>query len=138
MALTAGFAPRRRGQTPAAGDYGYSVRASTKIFRGGMVGVDSSGNMVPVNTAAALAVAFVGIAERDFDNSAVASASADKVVALKGTYALTVPAATAANINAAVYATDDATFTLTASTNLQVGTLTGIEGGQTYVRLLGS
>lgn len=138
MALSAGFAPRRIGQVPHVGSFAYKVRAATKIFEGGMVGVDAAGNLVPVNTAAALAVAFVGMASRTYDNSANGSASADKVEAMRGTYQITVPAATSANINAAVYATDDNTFTLTASTNLQVGTIAGFDGAQTYVKLLGS
>ena len=138
MALTAGFPPKRRGQVPPAGEFAYPVRASTKIFEGGMVGIDSSRNLVPINTAAALAVAFVGMAARTYDNSANGSASTDKVSALKGTYLITVPGAAAANVNAAVYATDDNTYTLTAGSNLQIGTLAGFDGAQTFVKLLGS
>ena len=51
---------------------------------------------------------------------------------------LTVPGATAANINAAVYASDDNTFTLTAGSNLQIGTIVGFDGAQTIVKLLGT
>ena len=135
MALSAGFASRRFGQSPAVAGFHYPVRNGTKIWRGGMVGVDSSRNLVPINTAAA---AFVGMAERDYDNSANASASTDKVSALKGAFVLTVPGATAANINAAVYASDDNTFTLTAGSNLQIGTIVGFDGAQTIVKLLGT
>ena len=138
MALSAGFAPRRYGQASPSGVFAYNVRAGTKIYEGGMIGVDAARNLVPINTVAALAVAVVGIASRTYDNSANAGASTDKVEALRGTYQITVPAATPANINAAVYATDDNTFTLTASTNLQVGTLAGFDGAQTYVKLLGA
>jgi hypothetical protein len=138
MALSAGFAARRHGQSPSVVGFAYNVRNGTKIWRGGMLGVDASRNLVPINTVAALAVAFVGMADRDYDNSANASASTDKVLALKGTFVLTVPGATPASINAAVYATDDNTFTLAASTNLQIGTITGFDGAQTVVKLLGT
>ncbi len=138
MALSASFIARRFGQAPAVTGFAYKVRAGAKVWRGGMLGVDSSGNLVPVNTVAALAVAFVGIADRDYDNSAGASASGDKVSALKGAFLLTVPSATASNINATVYASDDNTFTLTAGSNLAIGTLAGFDGAQTIVKLLGS
>lgn len=138
MSLSAGFPPNRYGQQPPVSGFAYNVRAGAKIWRGGMVGVDSSRNLVPINTTAALAVAFVGMADRDYDNSANASASTDKVRASKGTFVLTVLGATAANINAAAYATDDNTFTLTAGSNLQIGTIAGFDGAQTIVKLLGT
>ena len=136
MALTAGFAPRRYGQAPTSSTFAYKVRAGVRIYEGAMVGLDSSGNLVPVNTAGAVAVSFAGLASRTYDNSANGSASADKVEVLRGTYQIAVPSAAAANLNAPVYATDDNTFTLTAGSNLQVGTLAGFDGAQTYVRLL--
>jgi len=51
-----------------------------------------------------------------------------------------VTGATYSTINEPVYATDDNTLTLTAGSNLQVGTLVGIDPvtGLTYVNLLGS
>ncbi len=136
MALTAGRSLDRRGAEPSAGAFAYSVAASHRVYRGGFVAVTAAGVLVRVGQAGA--VRFVGIASRDLDNTAGAAASVGKVTALKGTYPITVPAATAANINDAVYATDDNTATLTVGTNLQIGTIAGIENGQTYVKLLGS
>ena len=136
MALSAGINRDRRGPEPVAGAFGYGVKAAAKVWRGSFVAVNSSGAMVLIG--AGDASQFVGLADRDLDNTAGGATSAEKVIALKGTYAITVPSATHANINAIVYATDDNTATLTASTNLPIGTLAGIEGGQTFVKLLGS
>ncbi len=136
MALAAGKIRARRGREPSGGAFAYSVKAAAKVWRGSFVCVNSSGAMVLIG--AGDAAQFVGIADRDLDNTAGAAVSEQKVTALKGIYAITVPAATHANINATVYATDDDTATLTASTNLPIGTLVGIEAGQTYVKLLGS
>lgn len=136
MALTAGKTYARRGMEPSGGSFAYPVAAGVKVWRGAFVAVNSSGALVLIGAGGA--VQFVGIADRDLDNSAGAGVSEQRVTALKGIYAITVPSATHSNINATVYATDDNTPTLTASTNLPIGTLVGIEGGQTYVRLLGS
>jgi hypothetical protein len=136
MALSTGFAPRRYGQAPTSGTFAYKVRAGVRIYEGAMAGLDSSGNLVPVNTAGAVAVSFAGMAMKTYDNSANGSASADKVEVVRGTYQITVPGAVAASVNAAVYATDDNTFTLTVGSNLQVGNVAGFDGAQTYVRLI--
>lgn len=133
-ALTADANYSRRGP-PAAGEFGYPLAPGEKVFRGSLVGVNSSGQMIRLQTSTP--VAFVGVADRFLDNTAGAAAlSVPPVTALKGTWSLTVPAATVSNLHAAVYATDDGTLTLTAGSNLQVGTLVGIEGGQTYVKII--
>ena len=135
MALLAGVNLDRRGPPPAGG-FGYPVAAGERVFKGGVVAVNAAGSLQRVQTAGSLVI--VGIAHRDLDNTAGAAVSDIKVEALKGIYSLTVPSATAANINAAVFATDDATLTLTQSGSLlAAGTLVGIESGQTYVKMIG-
>lgn len=134
MALSADKIFRRRGQPATAGEFGYFVAAGVKVYRGALIAINAAGNIVLVG--AGTAVAFVGIADRFLDNSAGSGVSAEKVVGLRGTWDITVPSATPTNTNAAVYATDDGTATLTASTNLQIGTLAGIESSQTWVKLL--
>ena len=134
MALTAGITPARRGPPPT-GSFGGAVAAGEQIWRGGLICWNASGNLQRLQTAGS--VSFAGLASKDYNNTAGAAAASVQMEALKGTFALTVPSAVYANINAAVYATDDATLTLTAASNLQVGTLAGIENGQTYVKLLG-
>ena len=135
MALTAGITPQRRGAAPTAGIFGGPVAAGEKIWRGGMLNWNASGGLQRLQTSGG--VAFAGMASKDYDNSAGSAAASVGMEALKGTYALTVPSATWANINANVYATDDGTFTLTVGSNTLVGTLAGIENGQTFVKLLG-
>jgi hypothetical protein len=136
MALTSNANPVRRG--PRRGDaFGYPVAPGEKIYAGGLVCVNASGQLVRLQTAGASK--FVGIAQSGFDNSASASAG-PTIVAAFDTYCLTVTGATAANITAPVYATDDATLTLSVpGSGFEgiVGHLVGIDNGQTYVDVKG-
>ncbi len=136
MALTSSTNPRRRGY--AVGDtFGYPVAPSEVVYTGGLTGINAAGQAQRIQTAGT--VAFIGIATKGVNNTTVA-APGDNVIATFDTYALTVPSATPANINAPVYASDDNTLTLTLPTTGftgKVGYLAGIEGGQTYVKLEG-
>jgi hypothetical protein len=138
MALTQNITVARRG--PQRGiAFGYPVAPGEVIYTGGLFGVNSSGQAVRIQTAGI--VAFVGLATVGVSNIGSSSASADFAVGAFDDFALTVPSATFANINAPVYATDDGTLTLTAPTTGftgKVGYLAGIENGQTYVRIQGS
>lgn len=139
MALTAGFPIARRGQHRGGTDFGYPVAPGEKVFRGGICALNAAGQIVRPQTAGALV--FAGVADRDLDNTASAAPSTTYVVAMRGAFALAVPAATASNINAKVYATDDAVLTLAAPASgfvAEIGVLAGIEGGQTYVQMVGS
>ena len=136
MALTSGITPARRGPPPNAGIFGGPVAPGETVWRGGLLCWNAAGQLQRLQTAGS--VAFAGMANRDYNNSASAAPSTVPVEALKGVFGLNVPAALPANINANVYATDDSTLTLTASTNMLVGTLAGIDNGQTYVKLLGT
>lgn len=136
-ALTKGQNYPRRGAPHSAREFGYPVAAGEKVFRGSFIALNSSGNIVRVQTSGA--AVFIGIADRDLDNSASAAVSTDKVVGLKGVYGIAVPAASFSNIGATVYASDDGTLTLTQSGSLlTAGTISGIEAGLTYVTLAGS
>ena len=138
MALTAGFPVARRGAS-RGNDFGYPVAAGEKVYRGGICALTPAGAIVRPQTAGATIAA--GVADRDLDNTASAAVSSIAVVALRGCFALTVPAATPANIGAPVYATDDGTLTLTLPTTgftAAIGTLSGIDNGQTYVLMAGS
>lgn len=136
MALTADANYNRRGMAATRNEFGYPVAPGEKVFRGSLVGLNSSGQMVRMQTGTP--VAFVGVADRNLDNSAGGVASATLVVAMKGTWAIPLSGATVSNTNAAVYASDDNTLTLTAGSLKQVGTLVGIEGAATYINILGS
>lgn len=110
MALTSGVLdPVRRGQAPFGGSFGYPVAPGEKIWRGGLVAVNASGQLVRIQTSGALA--FVGIASQDYDNSASGSAG-PAIAAEKGTYRLAVSGASFANINQQVFASDDNTLSL--------------------------
>ncbi len=138
MALTQGISPPRRGAPPYGGTFGGEVPAGETIWRGGLLCWNAAGQLQRLQTAGA--VSFAGMANRDYNNSTGAPVSVG-MEGLKGTFGLTVPTATPANINANVYAIDDGTLTLTLPTTGFtgiVGTLAGIENGQTYVKLLGS
>jgi hypothetical protein len=148
MALTKGFNLTRRGAAMGRADFGYPAAPGAVIWRGGIMGLNASGQLQPIQTAAGTVngvamtacVAFAGVAMQDFNNSAVA-APGPAVVAGRQCYALVVPGATFANIGSAVYATDDATLTLTAPTSGfegAIGTLVGIDNGATFVNILGS
>ena len=138
MALTSDAKPQRRGQRFGRSDFGYPVAPGEKIFRGGIVCVNSSGQLVRPQTSGA--VAFAGLAAATYDNSASAVAG-PTIVAERASFALAVGSATVSDLGKAVYATDDNTFTLTApSTGFAetIGTLTGNENGQTWVLLEGA
>lgn len=138
MALTSDAKVPRRGQRFGRSDFGYPVAPGEKIFRGGIVCLNSSGELVrPQTTGAAV---FAGLATATYDNSASATAG-PTIVAERGSFALAVGSAGVANINAEVYATDDNTFTLTAPTSgftAPIGKINGIENGQTWVLLEGA
>lgn len=125
----------RRGP-PARNEFGYAVAIAEKVFRGSLIALNAAGTMQRIQTAGSLVC--VGMAGQNLDNTAGAVASATRIEALKGTWGIPVPAATAANINANVYCTDDGTLTLTVAANLLVGTLVGIESGLTHVQFTGS
>jgi hypothetical protein len=111
MALTSGVLdPVRRGTPPAAGAFGYPIAPSEKIWRGGLLAVNSSGQAQRIQTSGS--VAFIGMADKDYDNSASAAAG-PAVVADRGTFRLAVSGASFANIGQNVYASDDNTLSLT-------------------------
>ena len=138
MALTADSPYPRRGQ-PGRNDFGYPLAPGEQVYVGSLTCINASGQMIRVQTAGG--VAFGGMADRNLSNVGNAAASSISVTGRTGTFALTVPSATYANIGASVYATDDNTLTLTAPTTgftQAIGTLVGIENGQTWVQLVRS
>lgn len=138
MALTTGFNVTRRGQRFGRADFSYPVAPGEKVFKGGIACVNASGQLVRPQTTGA--VEFAGLATATVDNSG-GTAAGPTVVAARDCYHLAVPSATVSNLNAAVYATDDGTLTLAQPTTGftgRIGTLVGIENGQTWVLLEGA
>jgi hypothetical protein len=110
MALTSGVLdPVRRGQPPAAGAFGYPVAPNEQIWRGGLVAVNSSGQVQRIQTSGSLA--FVGIADKDYNNTA-SSAAGPLFEAKRGTWRLPVSGASYANLGQNVFASDDNTLSL--------------------------
>lgn len=110
MALAAGIGPARRGAPPLAGIFGGPVAPSEQIWRGGIICWNAAGQLQRLQTAGS--VAFAGLASKDYNNTASTAPASVGMEALLGTYALTVPGASYANIRQPVYATDDGTLTL--------------------------
>jgi hypothetical protein len=97
----------------------YPVIATDIIYEGAAVGENASGYARPL----AAGDVFLGFATRKADNSTGAAGAINVEVKRKGQAQLAVVGATAvtANDRPLVYASDDDTFTLTASTNSIIG-----------------
>lgn len=97
----------------------YPVIASDIIYQGAAVGENGSGYARPL----AAGDPFLGFALSKADNASGSAGDINVKVLTRGRVRLTVAGATAitANDRPLVYASDDATFTLTASTNTPIG-----------------
>lgn len=96
----------------------YPVRASSIIYKGSAVGEDGAGN----SRALVAGDKFQGFAEEGADNSAGAAGAIRVTVRRRGAVSIPVTAAALAdNDGVAVYASDDTTFTKTATGNSFVG-----------------
>ncbi len=96
----------------------YPVIASDIIFQGSAVGENASGYARPL----VAADPFLGFAEEKVDNSAGAAGAARVRVKSKGYVKLPIASiAITSNDRVAVYASDDNTFTLTATSNSLIG-----------------
>lgn len=101
------------------------------IYKGACVGyVDGTGLAKPIATTNI----FVGFAEDQADNTGGAASAINVKVRSVGNVVLSVVgAADAGDIGAPVYASDDATFTLTAGSNVKIGKVHRWESGTTCV-----
>ena len=96
----------------------YPVIASDIIYEGSAVGENGSGYARPLNAADP----FLGFAQRKVDNSTGAAGAANVIVRTRGKVQLAITSiAVTANDRPAVYASDDDTFTLTATSNSLIG-----------------
>jgi hypothetical protein len=146
MALTSGVERIRRGARGiTGGEFGYPIAPNEIIWKSGLIGINSAGQLQRIQTAGT--VAFVGLASANYDNSSNSSAYPPSgvgqppypVTGELGTYCFTVEGATFADIKATVYAIDDDTVTVTDTGGLlAVGMLAGIDCGNAYVKLLGT
>lgn len=97
----------------------YPVIAADVIYQGAAVGENGSGYARPLEAGDP----FLGFATSQVDNSSGAAGDLNVRVETRGKYRLTVDGATAitANDHPIVYASDDATFTLTEGSNTPIG-----------------
>lgn len=96
----------------------YPVIDSDIIYEGAAVGENGSGYARPLQAGDA----FLGFCEQNVDNSAGAAGDKTVRVRTRGRVKLSIAAlAITANDRPPVYASDDDTFTLTASTNSLIG-----------------
>lgn len=109
----------------------YPVIAADIVYEGAAVGENGSGYARPL----VAADPFLGFAVSTVDNSAGAAGDKRVVVKRKGVVKLPISGlAITANDRPKVYASDDDTFTLTATSNTLIGTvLQWIETGYAYV-----
>ena len=130
-------------QGPSPNEFSYLVQSGQRVFRGSIVAPCADGTIAP-NGAGTTPEAIVGLAEVYQDQTGVAGAvpsalsqTGRRVRCKRGTFQLPFDVApTAANINAAVYAIDDQTVTLTAGSHLRAGTLVGFdENGAPWVQI---
>lgn len=96
----------------------YPVIAADIIYGGAAVGENGSGYARPL----AAGDPFLGFADRQVDNSTGAAGAKNVKVKTRGRITLPISSiAITANDRPVVYASDDDTFTLTASTNSPIG-----------------
>lgn len=94
------------------------VKASTKIYEGAAVGDDGAGYMRGL----VAGDSFRGFAQRQADNSAVATDGAINVkVITEGKAVMTITGIAITDVGKPVYASADGTFTLTTGSNSKIG-----------------
>lgn len=99
------------------------VQASTTIYAGGALSMDSNGETGPM----AASETFVGFALKKCDNASGSAGDVDARVLVEGEVVLTVTGVgDNDDIGDVVYATDDNTFTLTASGAVAIGRVSQI------------
>jgi len=110
--------------------FGYGVKAGLRIYGRALVALTAGGLAVPVGHGEA--VAFAGIAVEGVD-SREAQDGAVKINLARDVRGFDL-AVTPADLNGEVYASDDATLTLS-TTGLRIGVIVGLDGGRTWIDL---
>lgn len=104
------------------------MKANCKIFQGAAVSLLAAGTC----NALVATEKFAGFAIDTFDNTGGAASAKDAVMKSNGMIELTVVGlAATTQIGVAVYASDDTTFTLTATSNTKIGVIHRVLPGAT-------
>lgn len=120
--------PERNGRA-----YEFPALADTLYYGRAGIGVTAAGVAVPAGHVNA--VKLVGLNAERVDNRG--GATGDRRVRVnKGVFRIPLAGATAANAQAPVYMTADDTFTLTASTNLQIGIIDAVDADGVWLKTL--
>lgn len=115
------------------------VQGSSTIYAGSAVTIDTGGEVGPFATGE---VSFAGFAKKKADNSSGSAGDINAAIITEGLIELTVTGLNDNNdLNDVVYATDDNTFTLTASGALAIGRvfqIVSLTAGTCLVRFKGA
>lgn len=110
----------------------WAVAAATHIYKGGAVGVNAAGYLVPY-TAATL---FVGMAYEECDNSAGAAGAKSCMAYTVGDFVLPVTGIAITDAGRPVFATSDGDFSLSPTGGGQIGSVVAMHGtGLAVVRI---
>lgn len=103
------------------------VQDGVRIWKGALVGLNTSGGYARPLVAGDL---FLGIAYGQVDNTGVDHAAGQVRVRLHQMIDIVhaLPGVTRGDVGGSVYASDDATLTLTAASNSRVGRVVAVEG----------
>jgi hypothetical protein len=144
-ALTTNRSTTRQGFDTLVPNYSYPIKAATKLFLGGMVALDATGNLVAMTAAAGLnpvgVVGEVPPGPNGLDNTAGAS-GAFFVAVYRGIFLLDSGTAgdlvTQAFVGLPAYAMDDHTVSPVATARTKVGIIMQLDvSGQVWVQITG-
>ena len=99
------------------------------IYKGAFISFETTGHVAPL-TAGEL---FAGIAYEECDNSAGSNGDKSVRCYTQGDFKLSLSGATLADIGKAVYASDDATLTLTSTDNTFIGHVIDVPSSGTII-----
>ncbi len=126
MPLTANREVPRLVDGPTPSIRTYKIAGSTHIYKGSMVGLNSSGYLVAMQASATTAK-FIGISYEQVDNSAGSNGDLECRVYTQGDFIFDLSSVAVTDITAAVYANgNNDTVTLTSTSNTKVGNVAGV------------
>lgn len=105
------------------------IKAGSIIYEGAAVGSNSSGYAKPI----ANGDKFCGFADERIDNSGGSDGEKTIRIRKKGSVLLDISSITLADINKSVYATDDNTFTLSATSAVYIGQISRVDSSDLAV-----
>ena len=105
------------------------IKGGSIIYEGAAVGSNSSGYAKPITNGDK----FCGFADEKIDNSGGGDGAKTVRIRKKGSVLLDISGITLADINKSVYATDDNTFTLSATNAVYIGQISRIDSSDVVV-----